>query len=710
MSDEESDVSDNGSVHTFATISDISGDENDSLRKPRSRAVHSLPNQPQMSCIECKSKDKIITELQNSHKEAQYEIKSIESSKQLELSRLQRELLSVAGHARSKEIELASKNHKLEQEVKALSVTKGTGIGEASLKNSLRNITINESLYLEYSDKPEELQSIREVVCIRFYEVMREERAQREAVTQELESMRVRVQQLEAENEKRSFDLRTVTKSKRSREEELASQLEITEAKLRTATLDLTDKSIKMEQMSREHTDFGQLQKRATNLDEQVVVLSEKNRHNDQTIQALEASKKSIQHELLNAERKCELLQTDKMHLQKVEALLSDRLQIAELDKRRLEDKIEAVKKSNEDLIQRLLNVDTERRTMYQDKLEAELSSLQQKTREDLDSIRINQKEAFEREIKGLRESRDLSLSETNRLRASSEHLNAEYQLLLEQHRKLQSDYENGMQAMNTQLKLKSFDMERLAITHEETLATVRKLKSEVEMQSKTNKVLQEEYYQLESRSEQAQRQLLSDITALREKLATFDELEQQLDMAIINAGGAEDADSTDGEARGVSRLSGMQKLIDVVGTNLGANGKRRAKQTILLSQKLVLKQNEIHSMKQALETVNGKNQELIKRVAQLQEQITMVQQPQSYLIAAIAEKEELCTSTRAELAESRSELKKKSADCAQLKKALGKAELDIKVFCLYYFYFQLAACIIYDRGFLGTFGSAKGT
>jgi hypothetical protein len=46
------------------------------------------------------------------------------------------------------------------------------------------------------------------------------------------------------------------------------------------------------------------------------------------------------------------------------------------------------------------------------ERLDGELQRLQSRTASDLESIRVKQREAYEREIKGLRDTRDLSQGE----------------------------------------------------------------------------------------------------------------------------------------------------------------------------------------------------------------------------------------------------------------------------------------------------------
>jgi chromosome segregation ATPase len=281
--------------------------------------------------------------------------------------------------------------------------------------------------------------------------------------------------------------------------------------------------------------------------------------------------------------------------------------------------------------------------------IQAELNRLQSRTTSDLESIRQTQREAFEREITGLKESRDHIAIEMERQRTAAESYREDLNTLQEEHRRLQSTLETERSDSRNALKLKSFDHERLSLTYEETLSDLRKLKIEHEIICKKLTLVKNELFTLQGESQKNQLESDHQIKNLTEKLSMYQQLEYELDMAILGAGGLQSDEQQHGGSSGASGLNnlgnqpgvrGIHSLLESLGSNIPTANKRRMKQSILLAQQLVEKQKQIDSLRKEVEYYKDRNNELDAELDAAKRALAAVSQPHSYLIQALQAKE----------------------------------------------------------------------
>ena len=324
------------------------------------------------------------------------------------------------------------------------------------------------------------------------------------------------------------------------------------------------------------------------------------------------------------------------------------------------------------------------------------MNRLQSRTTADLESIRLNQREAYEREIKGLKESRDHLAAEHERLRTAADSTAEDYRSLQEEHRRLQSQLESERSDTRNALKLKQFEYERLALTFEEQGGDLRKLKIEHEVLSKKQSILKAEFHTLQCDSQKTQIELEGTVKSLTEKLSMYQQLEYELDMAILNAGGLEQVNNKEeltsaGGSGGGSggAVRGIHSLLESLGSNIPTANKRRMKQSILLAQQLVEKQKRIEVLQAESAHFKQRNAELDTELSSAKHALEYASQPHHYLIQSLQAKEaelaalgQRVTQLQSQLAQRDEELRRcvqqKSAIEADLHRLLqGKQQLD---------------------------------
>ena len=563
-----------------------------------------------------------------------------------------------------KQSELASLTHTLRTTQAQLSDANPDVLKQIEyVKDDLSDLFISEAMYLEYKNIDRHRQTIREYVCCSVYELVRAEKSAKEAMGRELEMIRERLIKSEDEADRNGRERDQLAKLKRSRETELLAELQHYETLNAKLHEDVTKKTMAVNELTTKGELYDALRLKAERLEEDYHSLQQKDLLNTLSVRTLTDEKEANASKLFNLEKSQDLLRQDKMYLTKEVERLTECYRNSEKDKDRTETKLVELKRQKEDLVDKLVRVREEHQQSYEEKLNAELNRLQSRTSADLDSIRVNQREAYEREISGLKEARDNISKEQEKLKTALEGLKEDYSTLQEEHRRLQSQLESERTDTRNALKLKSFEYERLALTYEETMADLRKLKLEHEVLGKKQQVLKTEFYTLQGETQKRILSLEQTERSLTEKLSMYQQLEYELDMAILNAGGVDEVQ--DKAALHGGQIRGIHHMLESLGTNIPTANKRRIKQSILLAQQLVEKQKMIEVLTKECNQVKDKLSLTETELASAQQSLSFVAQPHNYLIANLQVKDQ--------------ELLKEKERAQQLARQLEQSQADLQ-------------------------------
>lgn len=145
-------------------------------------------------------------------------------------------------------------------------------------------------------------------------------------------------------------------------------------------------------------------------------------------------------HRIVELTQALELLKMDKIYLSKEVESLQLQVHRHEEQNARLQNKSRDLKKSREDILQKLVKLKEEQKTNYEERLTAEVDRLRAHTAADLEAIRASSKEVQERDSKALREARDIAVSDLDRAlaklnesRSAYEELQLEYVKCIQQ-------------------------------------------------------------------------------------------------------------------------------------------------------------------------------------------------------------------------------------------------------------------------------------
>lgn len=150
---------------------------------------------------------------------------------------------------------------------------------------------------------------------------------------------------------------------------------------------------------------------------------------------------------------------------------------------------------------------------------------------------------------------------------------------------------------------MKDFEIERLMITHEDTLANLKQCNLVIEQQRKKIEVITSEYYTLQNETTKRITELKAISSKREEQLTAYEQLEKDLDAALLSTGG--------GLPDGLSFLSTMDMELPAV-------SKKRVRHTVQLSKKILQLQRTNQELTKDLEDCKNQVTQLTEEVCDL--------------------------------------------------------------------------------------------
>ena len=267
----------------------------------------------------------------------------------------------------------------------------------------------------------------------------------------------------------------------------------------------------------------------------------------------------------------------------------------------------------------------------YEDRLKEELETIRSQTNTEIERLRTSTKELYERENRNLREAREMAILEKEKSESSGQELYARYEQLLNEFRTLQTSGEQRLLDLQTEVKLKAFEAERSHLAYEETCKNLKEYQLEIEKLEAKYEVLLKEYYAMEGAKSKKITELESELSSKNIRLDSYEKIEQELDNVVLQAAEVEEE-------------SNAEKVLLAYGygANIGANAKRRLKQSVDLARRVLLLERTNATLKKELEAERENVQEKTDEVKSCKDLLESAQQPQSYLIESIQNRDEL--------------------------------------------------------------------
>lgn len=200
--------------------------------------------------------------------------------------------------------------------------------------------------------------------------------------------------------------------------------------------------------------------------------------------------------------------------------------------------------------------------------------------------------------------------------------------LSFHRHRNMQASLDNTISELNSQLKVKAFEMERTMIAYEEINSNLKQSNIVIDQQRKKIDVrstrcgeeltvlqlLTAEYYNLKSETHKKLTELEATLNEKEEKLTAYEALEKDLDAALLSVGQGPLSDvAFDIDCH--SELGEETKETLFAFSNVNMPNKRRVRQTLQLTRKVMELQRVNMELTKGLESRKQQTGQLTEEV-----------------------------------------------------------------------------------------------
>lgn len=529
--------------------------------------------------------------------------------------------------------------------------------GKEAFRGSL---VISEAGFEALARVPEESLSVLEYVQKRVHEVVAPLKDKVEQLRKDLDASREAMTASEQEADRQARELHNNVVAAESRVESMRREMELANESNASLTAKLAEARSQIEDLQSKGVRFdavaAQLE-RATSTAEE---LDSRVRKEVAEREAMQEERNAAARDASDLRQQLTLLQADKTSLKRAADYAEARVKELSDKCERQSAKLKELKRAKENFHEELMRAREDARGAVEERLMSEVARLQETSSRELEQIRANSRDVYDRENRALREARAEAVAETERLRSRMDALQKAHDTLVMSQRsryvrfppayhqakpsvcgtvvtngtltltldcvRSMADAEGVMAELRGQLKLKAFEHDRLSLAHEEQGAALREARNEAEMLRKKVEVLREEFSALEAESTRRSAQAEAQLAAEREKVATYERLEVELDSAILTAGSAAEGGGSDELA--------------LVGGSIPTAARRRVRQSILLAQRLLRSQSECEALKQRVVDTEKKLQEEREAREALEGTVETAKQPQAYLIQSIRQKD----------------------------------------------------------------------
>ncbi|XP_048453999.1 progesterone-induced-blocking factor 1 isoform X2 [Rhincodon typus] len=525
------------------------------------------------------------------------------------------------------------------------------------IRRSLRDLELTEEQYSELKIGPEDQLSIPEYVALRFYEVM-------QPLKEEIEQLRQKKTSLWEENSSHKNQLNSMIESYES-ERRTRSDLEV---RCQRLALELADTKQLIQQADYKRENYDRVKHERDSLDREASELRKK-------LELLEVSHKTqtrerndLTKEVAALQQSVSLLQKDKEYLNRQNMELNVRCAHEEDRLERLQTHLEEAKRAREEMYEKYVISRDHYKNEYEEKLRHELEQIRVKTDLEIEHLRSGSKEMYERENRNLREARDNAVAEKDRAVEAEKDAQAKCDQLLEQFRQMQVNTDSRISELMNQTKLKTFEAERAQLMQEETAKNLKQCQVECDKYQKKLEVLTKEFYKLQSSADKHTTELQAQNSELQARLVTYEKLEQELDGVIMQSAEMENED----DAERVLFSYGY-------GANVPTTAKRRLKQSVHLARRLLQLEKQNSLLRRDLDCQKVHANELSQELANANALLNQAQQPYSYLIETVRQRDAQIQTYKEKLSQLENEICQSNKEKAALLRMKNRMAADLE-------------------------------
>ncbi|KAH3849855.1 hypothetical protein DPMN_092259 [Dreissena polymorpha] len=528
--------------------------------------------------------------------------------KQILQARLESQLTIQQEESRRRQELIKSELEEVRQKQKQLQEKAG------NVRRTLRDLDLTEEKFFELKTTTDDDLSLRDYVAVRLFERTR-------PLETEIEQLRLKVKTLEDTDKAQS---KQVIELQEQLEEERRDhgELRVKFQKMTLSAADLKSQvktdNYKVENYDRVKSERDTMEKDSLDVHRQLSAL-------EASHQNVCKERDELSREVSAARQSLSLLKQDKDYLTRQTADIANRLQFSEEKMAQFNIQLDDAKRSREEMYEKYVTSREQYKSEYENKLRDELEQIRVRTNGEIDRLRTSSKEMYERENRNLREARDMAISEKERAQIAERETGTKYEQLLQELRSLQLSGDGRVSDLANDLRLKTFELERLQLVHEETVKNLKETQLEVEKLTKKAEVLTKEYYGQQTGLEKRISELESALQEREGRLQTYERMEKELDDVVMQAAEVENEE----EAEKVLFSYGY-------GANVPSTAKRRLQQSVHLARRVLQLEKINTSLRQEIDREKKKIVQLAEEVKSTNSILDQAQQPYNYLIESM--------------------------------------------------------------------------
>ncbi|KAJ1429024.1 hypothetical protein B484DRAFT_419235 [Ochromonadaceae sp. CCMP2298] len=379
----------------------------------------------------------------------------------------------------------------------------------------------------------------------------------------------------------------------------------------------------------------------AARLGREMVAIRTAGEQSARAVECLAQSEAEARRVAADVERVRELLVQDKAHLQQEGRLLQSRVDEKSREAREGRASAAALETKLAQLTDQLLTLQLSARSGFDQRMEQELGRIREDNLREVEGMRAASRDILDRENRVLRETKTSLENECNQLRLRSDQV-GQQMLASQEERSAQLHEKNSLLAESrAEIKLRCFELTSLGTLFEEKAGALRAAEMEVGVLRQEVGVHRAAVQQLEGESLRELSRLRAELEGAEGKLRAYEELEQEIDTAVMRtAGRASDVGGLGGlSARAEEEAEAASQLLHSV-KGIPTNPARRIRQAVFLAQRLLEAERGREGALEQLEQARAVLGEVTKQAEVAKENLSRAAQPHAYLVSKLREQE----------------------------------------------------------------------
>ena len=311
----------------------------------------------------------------------------------------------------------------------------------------------------------------------------------------EIGKLREEVRQLNEKYQTVIMELRHANELLGRKDDDVRRTSDNYETTIKMLQSELNKAHIDLESLRDKGTRFDELYKDYVTLEKEKLILENK--------VSFFSGVSDVRHEAPKTENdlkaKYAIICTDKEYLSKENVKLHEQVSKLEDKIERLEADLEQTRKMSKDYISEMMSTKSTYNFSYEKRINDDLAELKEKQRQELETVKDNLKDIYERQIAFLKDNKDELEMKLDKATADNKEKTRAYDEVSNENRNLQRRVNIDLSELRVQLRIKTDELERSQNLYEEAATNVKTLRHENDMLREKNNILKGEYYKLEA-------------------------------------------------------------------------------------------------------------------------------------------------------------------------------------------------------------------